>query len=372
MIAGKRGREEPGSAGRGSGGEGGYALAISLIVIVVVTILAAAGWSMADVELGASRDFHAATEAFYVADRGLNRYLATHAADLDTTVTYQVGTGTATVTPESITRGMANNEELYRVTSTGVYVAPDGETVTRSVSTVLLATPLLPVHPTGAFVAGGTFHQNGASPTYDGDNGYTGGDDLCEAADVQSGGSVPGVVADTFEASGGGTSNGGRCDSHSGVDPDADCRDDPVDEFMSADQWEYMLNELPADHTISGSDDFPQTDGWEVVRADGDYLRDSGATSGEGILIVEGNYTSDGDFDWDGLILVGGKFVSNGTEDIDGGFAVGLNELLGMNVPETTVGNGSKNFTFNACNVFKASRSKFRVSQVPSGWYEQR
>lgn len=357
-----------------SGDKAGYALAVSLITIVVVTLLAAAGYSLSNTELNTSRDFRAETEAFYLADKGLDRYLATHAADLDTAVTYQFDKGSATVTPVRLTMGMANYEELYRAVSTGEYVTSDGRTIRKTVSTVLLATPMLPVHPSSPFVAGGTLDQNG-NASFDGTNEYpsvTGTDALCEEAGVQEDGSLPGLVADTFKNS---DNDPGRCtDAKKGnVTPDppgVECKDDPVDEFMSAEQWQRILD-MEADHTISAGDDFPQTDGYEVVKANGDYTRDSGSRTGEGVLIVEGDFTSDGNFTWDGIVLVGGSYRANGNETIHGGVVTGLNSLLGSNVPATSIGNGTKDFQFNSCNVFKASRSKFQVSKVPSSWYQK-
>ena len=364
--------------------ENGYALAVSLIVIVVVSLLATAGYSMSDFELNASRDFSAETEAFYLADRGLNKYMATLASDLEKDTTFQFANGTAAVAPEQVAlgTGIQDNEELHRVTSTGTYVTPDGETVQRTVSTLLLATPMLPVYPNGAFVSGGKFHQNGSSATFDGNNQYpptpNSTDPVCEAAGVQSGGSKPGIVADSLTASSkasGKSSSTGKCeDLKKGmVSPDppgVECKNDPVDEFMSVEQWEYMMNEMPADHVVSGSDQLPSTDGWEVIRADGDYDPSGSGNTGKGILVVTGDFTSDGNFTWDGLLLVGGRFISNGKETIHGGVVTGLNSLLGANVPPTSIGNGNKDFVYNSCNVFKASRSKYRVSKVPSTWYE--
>lgn len=363
-------RTDPGSVISG-GDEGGYALAVSLITIVVVTLLAAAGYSLSNTELNTSRDFREETEAFYVADKGLNRYLATDAADLDSAVTYQFAEGTATVTPVRLTMGMANNEELYRAVSTGEYVTSDGRTIRKTVSEVLLATPLLPTNPTSPFVAGGKLRQNG-NASFDGNNEYGGGDALCEQASVQEDGSVPGIVADTFQNSDG---ESGRCTQpkKGNVTPDppgVECRDDPVDEFMSYEQWQYMLG-VEADHTIRQGDDFPQTDGWEVVKAEGDYERNSGSRTGQGVLIVEGDFESDGNFTWDGIILVGGQYTANGNETIHGSIVTGLNGLDGSNVPTSTVSQGTKDFRYNSCSVFKASRSKFQVSKAPSSWYQK-
>ena len=355
--------------------QAGVALTVSIVAIVVVGLLAAAGWGLANFELDTSRDFRASTEAFYLADRGLNRYLATDAADLDSPVDYRFENGSATVSLERVVLGMDDHEELHRVTSTGEYEAPDGETARRTVSTLVLATPLLPVFPNGAFVAGGKLAQNGHSATFDGTDGYGGGDSQCDAAGV--GGGVAGLVADSFEVSGGGgPPAGGKCDDSGIVLPDppgAECRSDALSEFMSADQWRAIKN-LPADHTVGSGEPFPATSGWEVVKVTGShYERSAGARSGQGILVVEGDFTSNGSFEWDGLVLVGGTLrASNGTEAVDGGIVTGLDELLGANVPTTNVGNGTKIFKYNSCNVYKASTSKYRVTPLPSSLYEPR
>ena len=353
------------------GDEAGVALAVSLVLIVVVGMIAAAGFGLSNFELDTSRDFRAGTEAFYLADRGLNRYLAQDAPDLVSSVSYSFQKGSATVTRERIVLGMDDHEELHRVRSTGTYQAPGGETVQRTVSTVILATPLMPVFPTGAFVSGGKLNQNGTSALFDGTDGYTGGDAQCTAAGI-GGSGVSGIVADSFEVAGGG--GGGACDNSGTVlptPPGAECRSDALSEFMTADQWQ-ALEDLPADHSVVDGEPFPQTSGFEVVKVEGgSYSLDSGSRNGQGILIVDGDFRTNGNFEWEGLVLVGGKLAaSNGTETIEGGFVTGLDELLGQNVPTTNVGNGNKTFKYNSCNVYKASTSRYRVTRVPSSLYQ--
>lgn len=350
------------------------ALAVTLIAILVIGVLAAAGYGMANVELDTSRDYRAATEAFYVADRGMNRYLAEDADSLPSPVSYDFPEGSATVTVERVTWNMQYEEELHRVRSTGTYEAPDGESVTRTVSNVLLATPLLPIFPSGALVSSTTVEQEGGpSSQFDGVDAYTGGDAKCDAADID--GDVTGIVADSFQVSGGG-SGGGRCESGANVSPDPpgpECRSDATDEFMSAEQWSTIKN-WEADHTISGGDPFPSTDGWEIVKIEGDsYNRDSGSKSGKGILIVENDFTSNGNFTWDGIILAGGSVsASNGTQTVNGAVITGLNELLGEDVSGYSLGNGTKKYLYNSCNVYRASITNYRVSRVPASWYEKR
>lgn len=350
------------------------ALVVSLIAILVIGVLAAAGYGMANFELDTSRDYRAETEAFYVADRGLNRYLAEDADSLPSPVSYDFSEGSATVTVERVTWNMQYEEELHRVRSTGTYEAPDGETVTKTVSSVLLATPLLPIFPTGALVSSTTVEQEGGpSSQFNGNDAYMGGDAKCDAADI--GGDVTGIVADSFQVSGGGGGSG-RCESGANVYPDPpgpECRSGATDDFMSAEQWQ-TIRDWDADHTISGGDPFPGTDGWEIVKIEGDsYNRDSGSKSGQGILIVENDFTSNGNFTWDGIILAGGSVAaSNGTQTVNGAVITGLNELLGQDVEGYSLGNGTKKYNFNSCNVYRASITNYRVSRVPASWYESR
>ena len=355
-------------------GERGFALATALVLIVVVGMIATAGFSMSSFELDTARDYRSHADAFYAADRGLNRYLAQDADDLTSPVTYSFEEGRATVRAHRLVAGMADHELLYRISSTGEYTRPDGETVSRTVSTTVLATPLMPVFPSGAFVTGGKLNQNGSSAMFDGTDGYVGGDATCSAAGVGGSSGVTGLVADSFEVSGG-SSTGGACDNSGTVlpnPPGAECRTNATSEFMSAEQWR-SLKSMEADHAISGDDAFPQTDGYEVVKVDGNYSLDSGDRTGQGILIVDGNFTTNGNFEWDGLVLVGGKLAaSNGTEEVRGGIATGLDELLGENVPASNIGNGTKTFKYNSCNVYKASISKYRVTRLPSSMYESR
>lgn len=352
--------------------ERGFALVVSLIAIVVVSILAAAGYSLANFELDTSRDFRASTEAFYVADRGLNKYLATDAQDLIWPVTYDFPEGEARVSVDTLTVGMENNESLFRVRSRGEHVppTPSADTARRTVARVIMATPLVPVFPTGSFVSGGGIEQNGNSATYDGTNAYGGADPMCSEANVSTD-DAESVVSDSFNVSGG-KKQPGSCDSYTGASPQPTCKDDATSDFMSAEQWQKLLD-LEADHTVAGNDSFPATDGYEVVKSSGDYTVDSDKSTGmeEGILIVQGDITFNGDFTFDGLVLVGGSMkASNGKQVFNGGVITGLNELLGADPAENQIGNGTKLFQYNSCEMYKASTSKYTVSQVPASWYE--
>ena len=81
-------------------------------------------------------------------------------------------------------------------------------------------------------------------------------------------------------------------------------------------------------------------------------------TSGRGMLIVKNDMNILGGQQWDGIILVGGTFTSNGVNTVNGALVTGLNVLLGQNVPPSNIGNGTKTYRYDSCNVEKAV-SKF-------------
>jgi hypothetical protein len=80
-------------------------------------------------------------------------------------------------------------------------------------------------------------------------------------------------------------------------------------------------------------------------------------TGGRGILIAPGNLTISGDNVWQGVVLVGNKLTSNGNNTVSGATVSGLNVKLGMAVDESDVGNGTKTFEYNSCDVAQAMDS---------------
>jgi hypothetical protein len=99
------------------------------------------------------------------------------------------------------------------------------------------------------------------------------------------------------------------------------------------------------------STDFADAQFWPVIRVNGDF---SVPTDGKGTLIVTGNLTISGSIKWRGIILVGGALTSNGNNTVDGAVISGLNTKLGMTVPVSDVGNGTKTFRYNSCDVASA------------------
>ena len=78
---------------------------------------------------------------------------------------------------------------------------------------------------------------------------------------------------------------------------------------------------------------------------------------GRGILIATGDLTISGSELWQGVVLVGGKLTSNGNNTVSGATISGLNVKLGMSVPMSDVGNGTKTFQYNSCHIASAMQA---------------
>lgn len=110
---------------------------------------------------------------------------------------------------------------------------------------------------------------------------------------------------------------------------------------------------------------------WPVVFADGDLF---GSPKGEGVLIVTGNLTINGNAEWRGIILIGGSLISNGNNVLAGATIAGLNAILGEDVDESmieeTTLNGTKVITYDSCNVEKAMESFSSLVPVSNAWFD--
>jgi hypothetical protein len=106
----------------------------------------------------------------------------------------------------------------------------------------------------------------------------------------------------------------------------------------------------PSDAEISGAN-------WPIVMVTGDKVIGNGdvpSGGGQGILIVTGNLTFNGSAKWNGIVLVGGIIESNGNQTVTGAIITGLNIKLGIEVPENFLGNGTKLYQYDSCDVNKA------------------
>ena len=98
---------------------------------------------------------------------------------------------------------------------------------------------------------------------------------------------------------------------------------------------------------------------WPIIHWTGDRvislpkLHDSQ----RGMLIIDGDLALSGAVTWDGIILVGGNITSNGNNTVYGAIVTGLDEKIGEDVISNEIGNGTKIYQYDSCNVEKATAS---------------
>lgn len=361
------------------GGQGGFALLVSLIAIVGLTALATGGFLLANSERQVSSNHQAVVEAFYLADAGLNDYLGNQSGQPPAGPTtygpysYYEGSAVVTVTRVS-TAGASGDPGVYLVESEGRYdPSATGNPVTRTVSTVtLLDLSILP-RPPGAITSGGGIKKSGSS-------GEINGNDECGAESAVAGVRVP---VGGYDQSGGGTVVYGDPAVEESTDPlDLDSDGSTEDE---ARWWQGVLDgaTVQHDHVIDESgDSWPDTSGGDmpVTYVDQNNYSVGSEESGKGLLIVRGNVSFKGGFNWDGIILVGGSVTDNGIGEIEGGVMTGLNKLLGKTVSQDDLAqdtndddtlNGTKKFLFHSCYVKQVQQSSAVLAELPGTWHEK-
>ncbi|HEX4602173.1 MAG TPA: hypothetical protein VH116_12320 [Gemmatimonadales bacterium] len=73
----------------------------------------------------------------------------------------------------------------------------------------------------------------------------------------------------------------------------------------------------------------------------------------------------------DGVALVGGNLISNGNTVVEGAVVTGLNVELGQSVPMASVGNGTKTYQYNSCNVARAMAKTAKLVGVTNAWVDK-
>jgi len=89
---------------------------------------------------------------------------------------------------------------------------------------------------------------------------------------------------------------------------------------------------------------------YPVIRVDGDLDLPN---DGQGLLIVTGNVNINGSLKFKGIMLVGGTIYADGNNNVLGAVVSGLNAKLGDIVPPSDIGNGTKTYRYDSCEIAK-------------------
>lgn len=330
----------------------GAALPLTLFIVAIVTMLSAGAFSMIGSERRVTDDQKAQLDAYLMARRGLEQFIGNRAglgftstppAAVEST-TIAVRGGYVDVVMRVVRPPVGTTTEgLYVIRARGVKTS-DGTQIGAVIGERTIAEyarfqiASLDVH--SAWTAMGGLIKNGGS-------GVISGVDACGAAPAVAGTAVPTVP--------GYTQLGGGASASAGSPPILDMGTTAEAVNTVTVDWNAIVNDnaLQPDIAYPGGSwpDMSDPNFWPVIRVDGDFHLPG---DGRGILIVTGNFTLGGAETWHGIVLVGGSIVSNGLNTLEGAIISGLNTELGMSVPVSDLGNGTKFIRYNSCDVANA------------------
>jgi hypothetical protein len=347
----------------------GFALPLALFVIAFVTVGVAASFSRVETETRINRDRDAAVDAFALAESGLQQFMQNRkglnllaAPPLASeSVRVNLPGGRADVIATRIRpQTLPNVEAMYHIRSRGTATRgaatatpPAQHTVTQY---ALFRPASMQVRAAWTSLTGLT--KNGGSGTIDG------------ADDCGVMPSVAGVSVPTDNGTTGGYIQSGGAPVPDGSPPIEDLGPPATAPDSVKVDWDGIVNNgaITPDYIVPPLSNWPAfTDPnyWPVVMVIGNL---SLPTDGQGTLIVTGDLTIPGFLSWSGVILVGGTLTSDGNNVVRGAVITGLNTKLGMAVARSDVGNGTKTYQYNSCNIAAAMGNMGSLRAIPGTW----
>jgi hypothetical protein len=331
----------------------GVAMVLSLILIVVLSATAAAALSMVGSERRAVEDHEAAAEAHAPARSAYDRFIANPTGSLPSfsptsfvgpdSAHYTFADGYAWVSVQRIRPSISGSAPLFLVRSRAVRTVdrPANTPVAERVFAQYAQWNDVEMPAIAAWTSLSGLLKNGGS-------GVISGTDNCGSSTPLAGVAVPDVPG--YVQSGGASvpsgspgilTMGSQTQANSLVEVD----------------WSGIINgmSLSADVVFPGGvwPSFADPNDWPVIYVD-QATSFALPGSGRGMLIVRNDMTISDAMQWDGIILVGGTFTSNGNNTVSGAIVTGLNTMLGQVVLPSNIGNGTKTYTFDSCNVENA------------------
>jgi hypothetical protein len=349
-------------------------LALGLLVTVVV-----AGTSLIGSERRVNDNATSQTDAFAMAQTGLDRFLVNRAAygftasppaaQESTRVT--VSGGYVDVVLQRVRPQVSTQPAVYVLRSTGVRtiggypgVPPARRTVAQ-----LVRWNSGSMRPSAAWTSLTGLHKNGGSGTISGVN-HCG-----TPVDTVGGVSVP--VPPGYTQNGGSSVPSGSPNIDTlGTSYTAAAAQVPID-------WQGIRygGAVTPNYTIPGAtwNNSWFSSAWPIIRVN----NDGGASfalpgDGRGVLIVTGDMSISGNTRWDGVILVGRTLTSNGNNTVYGAVITGLNVLTSSNpdsmaaaIGNADMGNGNKTFQYDACAISSSLSGFAGLETIPNAWTDE-
>ncbi len=346
----------------------GATLPLAILVIALLSVAAIAGLTRVSSERGVNGNLQAESDAFSLAQAGLERYMAVvagvPAVTLDTTITSLPG-GTAAVQVRRLRAAAGGLPALYVIRSHGSStgsIRTDHRTPTaeRSVAQFAIWRPgTMQVPAAWTSITG--LNKNGGSGTIS-------GVDQCGIVPAVAGVAVPTTAVDGgpgYDQNGGSSVPSGTPNiAYPAADDDAFAPLVPID-------WDGIVNNgaLTPNYNLTSTSGWPSTfTNWPIIMVTAASVSLGPGQSGQGLIVATGNITLNGSFSWNGIILAGGIVTSNGNQTIQGAIMSGLNVKLGVAVPTSDVGNGNKTVRYNSCHVSSALQNLGSLVAIQNAW----
>lgn len=326
----------------------GAALPVVLLLMVILTISLTASFTLNDAEIRVVDDHKEQLDAFVLAESGRERYLADRAAFGLTgppaaaeSIRVNLDGGYADVVLTRVRTPSALEPTVYVLRSRGVRTISTRYNVppaSRTVAEYVMWQDTT-VNTLAAWTSLSGLLKNGGSGTLSGVDG-------CGVSPTVSGVAVPNTPG--YMQSGGSSVPAGNPPiNYMGTQEQSNNSVNIDWESIKAGTALTPTVEIPGDMWPS----FADPNYWPTIKVNGNYTL---PTDGRGLLIVTGSLTVDGSQVWDGVILVGQTLTSNGSNTVNGAVISGLDLKLGIPVPASDLGNGTKTYQYNSCNVKKA------------------
>lgn len=337
----------------------GVTLPMTLMIIVILSALAAGAFTRVGSERRSIDNEESTLDAYAFARTGLDQFVAdpTNGPFAFNPATF-VGPDSGTIT---MTGGYAKIivqrirpavgttiPALFVIRSRGVKTSSSVSGAPNAERTLALYAQYQPgtMNVVAAWTSLTGLHKNGGSGTLS-------GVDNCGSASTVAGVAVP--TSPGYDQNGGSSVPNGS--------PNINNMGTTAQSIATVGiDWASILDgsAMTPDVTIPGGS-WPSSatfaTNWPVI-----YVNQTGSFSlpsdGRGTLIVKNDMTISGSTSWNGIILVGGALTSNGNNTVLGAVVTGLNLTLGQSVTDSDVGNGNKTYRYDSCNVAQAA-SKF-------------
>jgi len=355
----------------------GFALPMTLLFIVVISASLAAGLSSTTSEIVTNSAVRGQARAYNIAQSGLEQFMVRRSeygwcqncsdpvvADSEWTRVSLPG-GYADVVAVKVRPMIGNENALYFIrskgTDTSTRLSAAGNQYSERTVGMYATWNTATIKVKAAWLSLSGLNKNGT--------GVISGVDQCGAKPDVAGVLVP------------------KGDLHiqgGSFNPDGS---PPVDTSNTFDQLKPQVNidwagilggGMAPDITIPGgtfpsASDFDNDPNyWPVIRiSENGY---SLPNRGRGTIIADSNFVITGSNMWDGIILVGGQLTSNGNNTTAGATLSGLNFLIGGTPQNSSVddatANGQKTYVYNSCNVEAATTRLKRYAAIPNSWVD--